>query len=231
MMSRLRRSNERSYSALSVRQRTSSFATWLRLPNQRNCLSRTLLKLYKTITNPHHPSSYSVFNFHSPCRNSGETISAFVAALRKLSEHCAFGNTLNDMLRDRLMYGINDQRMEQDLPFAKALEISQAMEAADRNAQELGKVSANRLVQAISNGRSQRGGGAPHTPTCYRCGGKQATKQLVASRTVNATTAARKDTSPKCVAVKRGKTPSTLAPTLPRRKQGHTTSLGRRVRT
>ena len=33
-------------------------------------------------------------------------------------------------------------------------------------------MSANGLVQAISNGRSQRGGGAPHTPTCYCCGGK-----------------------------------------------------------
>ena len=82
------------------------------------------------------------------------------------------------MLRDRLVCGINDQRIqrrllaEQDLSFAKALEISQAMEAADRNARELGKVSANGLVQAVSNGRSQRGGGAPHTLTCYRCGGK-----------------------------------------------------------
>ena len=62
----------------------------------------------------HHPPRPSVmvqrFNFHSHSSQSGESIFAYVAELRKLSEHCKFGDTLNDMLRDRLACGINDQR-------------------------------------------------------------------------------------------------------------------------
>ena len=48
------------------------------------------------------------FTFHSRNRKDGESVAAYVAELRKLTEHCGFGDTLNDMLRDRLVCGIND---------------------------------------------------------------------------------------------------------------------------
>ena len=38
------------------------------------------------------------FYFHSRSRHSGENVSTYVAELRKLSEHCNFGDTLKDML-------------------------------------------------------------------------------------------------------------------------------------
>ena len=41
-----------------------------------------------------------------------ETISDFVAQLRKLSEYCEFGDTLEDMRRDRLVCGCKDQRLQ-----------------------------------------------------------------------------------------------------------------------
>ena len=69
------------------------------------------------------------FNFHSRARRQGEDVSTYVAELRKLSEHCKFGTALNDMLWDRLVCGIVDQRIqrrllaEPDLTFAKALEL------------------------------------------------------------------------------------------------------------
>ena len=44
------------------------------------------------------------FKFHSRCQKDGEGISAFVAGLRNLSEHCNFGETLKAMLRDRLVF-------------------------------------------------------------------------------------------------------------------------------
>ena len=79
------------------------------------------------------------FNFHSRARRQGEDVSTYVAELRKLSEHCNFGTALNDMLRDRLVCGIADQRIqrrllaEPDLTFAKALELAHA----DRNTRAL----------------------------------------------------------------------------------------------
>ena len=38
----------------------------------------------------------------------GEFVATFVAELKKLSEHCDYGNSLNDMIRDCLMCSINN---------------------------------------------------------------------------------------------------------------------------
>ena len=69
---------------------------------------------------------------------SRESVAKFVAELRRLSAFCEFGTTLNDMLRDRLICGINDSRMqrsllaaEKDLTFKDAFAKAQAMESAD----------------------------------------------------------------------------------------------------
>ena len=51
--------------------------------------------------------------------------------------------TLNDMLGDRLVCGINDRGIqrrllsEPDLTYKKSLDLAQAMEAAERNVQDL----------------------------------------------------------------------------------------------
>ena len=60
-----------------------------------------------------------------------------MSALRALSEFCEYGETLNEMLRDRLVCGIDDERTqrrlaEKELLFARALEIARATEAANK---------------------------------------------------------------------------------------------------
>lgn len=66
-----------------------------------------------------------------------------MANLRQLSEHYEFGTTLNDMLRDRLVCGINNDQYqrrllaEKKLTFEKDLELAQSMEAADKNVRVL----------------------------------------------------------------------------------------------
>lgn len=43
------------------------------------------------------------FRFHKRNQEEGESVTVFVAALRKLAEHCEFNNVLNETIRDRLM--------------------------------------------------------------------------------------------------------------------------------
>ena len=50
--------------------------------------------------------------FHSKKRKLGESIATFCAELRRLSEYCAFGVILENMLRDRLVAGIADSQMQ-----------------------------------------------------------------------------------------------------------------------
>ena len=81
--------------------------------------------------------------FNTRIRKQGGTIAPYVAELRRLAEHCNYRDSLNEMLRDRLVCGVNDNRLqrrllaEANLTFKKAYEIAQAMEAAERSTKEL----------------------------------------------------------------------------------------------
>ena len=140
--------------------------------------------------NPKPSSIVQRFRFNSRARKEGESVAEFVAQLRQLSEHCQFGDTLNDMLRDRIVCGINDQRIqrrllaESDLTLARAMELSLAMESADKDADTLKAGATGTNAQPVlqmsdtgGRGRSQtkrNPGRADQTrnATCYRCHGK-----------------------------------------------------------
>ena len=78
------------------------------------------------------------FNFHTRTQKPEESVSEFVAQLRKLFEFCGFQETLEDMLRDRLVCGCKDKRLQckllavKDLTFRQALAIAKATGAAER---------------------------------------------------------------------------------------------------
>ena len=127
------------------------------------------------------------FNFHTRIQKSGETISEYVAQLRRLSEYCEFGDTLEDMLRDRLVCGCRDQRLqckllaEADLTFAKAFKIAKAMETAEKETKDLHEIPAavHATGGSLANKRSsrkppnqQQQPQKANSTDCYRCGGK-----------------------------------------------------------
>ena len=55
------------------------------------------------------------FRFHSRVRKPGESVATFVSELRCLSQFCGFGETLEDMTRDHLVCGINDDSLQKRL--------------------------------------------------------------------------------------------------------------------
>ena len=83
------------------------------------------------------------FAFNSRSHKQGESVTNFVSDLQRLSEYCEFGESLAAMLCDRLICGINNDRMqrcllaESKLSFEKAYELAQAMETADHDAKDL----------------------------------------------------------------------------------------------
>ena len=70
-------------------------------------------------------------------------MATFVAELGALAATCKFRDTLEDMLRDRIVCGINEsatQRRllaEPKLTFKRALELARGLETAARNVKEL----------------------------------------------------------------------------------------------
>ena len=126
------------------------------------------------------------YKFNSRVRQPEESVAKFVAALRHLAIHCDYGDALNDMLRDRLICGINDARIQRRLlaeakvDFKRAMEIAQAMETADRDATHLqglqkeltsteAAVHVARKPQGVERSR-------PYA-NCHRCGGRHKPSQ------------------------------------------------------
>ena len=104
-----------------------------------------------------------------------------MVGLHRLSECCQFAATLDDMLRDRLVCGIRDRRLqkcllaETYLIFQKALDISQAIEAAERTARDLLAKQTPKPILALNQPTwrpySQERPKSSDTQTkSYRCG-------------------------------------------------------------
>ncbi|XP_021370583.1 uncharacterized protein K02A2.6-like isoform X2 [Mizuhopecten yessoensis] len=133
------------------------------------------------------------YKFHNRFRSAGETVSDYVASLRHLAEHCNYGETLDNMLRDRIVCGINEDRIqrrllsESELTFKKAFDIAYSMELAKKNVIDLqqstsSKEQVNKLQSSQSakfknnkqfnKGHQSSGSTDRHDKPCWRCGGK-----------------------------------------------------------
>ena len=67
----------------------------------------------------------------------------FVAELKRLSQHCDFGDNLNDTLRDKLVCGLTSESIqkcllsESELSFRRAVELAIGLETAAKDSVEL----------------------------------------------------------------------------------------------
>lgn len=137
-------------------------------------------ELVKLVKDHHHPApSVTVqrYEFNKRIRKEGESFANFVAHLKQLSEHCKFGEALNDMLRDRLICGCNSERLRHQLlakspppTFDEAFALAQAFESAERNAKDI-QAPVQTPVHAVRKSQGTRQY-ASRTTDCYRCGGK-----------------------------------------------------------
>ena len=55
------------------------------------------------------------YKFNCRDRALEESVAQYLAAMRALAEHCEFGDALEEHLRDRLVFGINNVQLGQRL--------------------------------------------------------------------------------------------------------------------
>ena len=97
--------------------------------------------------------------FYSRDRKPEESVSMYVAELRSLAVYCNFEGTLEKMLRDRLVGGINNSRtqkrllQEKDLNFQRVLEVAQALEVAERDERKLVENTNPEPVQRLQDNK------------------------------------------------------------------------------
>ena len=118
--------------------------------------------------------------FYRCTRKQGQSIASYLAELRALADGCSFGATLDTMLRDRLVCGINDSNFQKrllsegdKLTLADALAIAQALESAVQDSEVLATSPqvqpATVAAAAPVHGIQQKKPLITKT-SCYRCG-------------------------------------------------------------
>lgn len=122
------------------------------------------------------------FHFHNCKQQPGQSISAFIAELRKLSVHCNFGDQLENMLHDRIVCGVRDPALQRQLLSETALTFKSAEEKA--TAAETAALNASMLRMGVSAPQSEEVHKTTHTTDtkkemgatmevkkkCFRCG-------------------------------------------------------------
>ena len=128
------------------------------------------------------------FQFNSRTRSLDESVADYVAALRRLAEHCGFNDMLEEMLRDRVVCGINNSAIqkrllaESDLTLTKAIAVAQAAEIADTGVRELqssttgasgGFPKEEKSLHKFTTTATVKPKDNPgKSKDCYRCGAK-----------------------------------------------------------
>ena len=101
--------------------------------------------------------------FNVRVRKTGETVTQFITELKKLAEHCKFGDDLPQlMLQDHLICGINNECWQKRLltevnpDFKTVYGIALSLEAAEKGVLELqGANSVNKIFTNTTSRESQ----------------------------------------------------------------------------
>lgn len=124
------------------------------------------------------------YTFRQRKQEPNEDIATYVATLKKLARFCGFKDTLDENLRDQLVFGLKSdtirQRLfsEKQLTYAKAYHLAVSLEAAERNADlmktpeaVMGKVQVNQQNRKAKWGqKSTVKVETRHACSCRHCG-------------------------------------------------------------
>ena len=147
---------------------------------------KTMQQLITLVQNHLQPKPSAIvarYHFNTAVRGE-ESVSKFIAELRKLVSKCAYSTTYfaNEMLRDRLVAGIRHDRIltkllsePDDLTFDRAVSLAVSTEAALANAKQLmGEPEDNRKQENVYRVPTinRRPSSFNQERICYCCGGK-----------------------------------------------------------
>ena len=124
------------------------------------------------------------FKFNTRCQQPAETIPMYLAELKRLSENCEFGTNLNELLRDRVVCGTSDTKIqrrllaEPKLTLKRALDLAIAIETSEKDALNLQKSNpqGNNVVHKLGDAARELKE-QDTTYKCSRCDGKHSPTQ------------------------------------------------------
>ena len=137
---------------------------------------KTYAQLVKVLTDHFSPRPSEIVQqskFYNRSRKPGESISTYAAELHALVAQCNFGETIDAMIRDRLVCGINEDSIQKrlltegdKLTLTKAISLAQSYETAVQDAASLlPKDVASQPVHRVQLSAQAYN----RSKICYRC--------------------------------------------------------------
>ena len=74
--------------------------------------------------------------FNQRQQEKGETVDNFITSLHCLSEHCGYGQLHDEMVRDRLVVGLHDKKLLEQLQLDSELTLERAVTRASERTSE-----------------------------------------------------------------------------------------------
>ena len=68
--------------------------------------------------------------FNQRRQEEGEPVDAFITSLFTLAEHCQFGTLHDDLIRDRIVFGLRDSRLSEKMQLDDTLTMERAITSA-----------------------------------------------------------------------------------------------------
>ncbi|XP_069364930.1 uncharacterized protein [Maniola hyperantus] len=113
-----------------------------------------VIKLFDEYFKPKSNEVMASYNFNRRVQQDGENFDTFYSDLRKLADSCNFGQQKDRMLRDRLVIGVKQTRVQQklleikDLTLDKALDICRSAELSSQQLMVLHSSEVNAVAAA-----------------------------------------------------------------------------------
>lgn len=158
------------------------FNTFELTADERNNLT-VIKRKFREYCTPRKNVVYERYLFGKLTQTAGESIDAFVTTLRLRAKSCEFGDQEESLIRDRVVIGCVDLRVQErllrepDLSLQKALSICRAAEATKEQLKSLrGEVSLKSSVDVVKSKGECRNCGRQHPPKSCAAFGKQCHK-------------------------------------------------------
>lgn len=124
------------------------------------------------------------FKFYTRQQKSDETVTDFIVEIKALTQTCDFGDHLAEALRDKLVFGVHDQKIqaallrEKDLTFDRACTIAKSFDMTRQNVElmhgetNVSAFAKNRLGPKTDQNRVMRGNRRSRYAgyQCFSCG-------------------------------------------------------------
>lgn len=120
--------------------------------NQENLKYEELVRKFDEYFEPQHNELVSSFKFNKKVQEDGETWDNFYSEIKRLAKICNFGEMENRMLRDKIVMGIRDIKVQRRLLESSSLTLEQAVavcRAAEISKEHVQILQKNEALQEV----------------------------------------------------------------------------------